>query len=268
MPNGIRILAPGGPDTRLGRLVVAGEVVDDVPRVDGPYRVLDAYVLSVVLRGRGLYRYADGRSEPIGPGTHTVIRPGVAHWYGTERGQRWTELFAVFTGPLFHTFADRGVPATDGPQHPNPVPSIAVLRAALSAPARTASTSEHQLLALADWLLDATRQADPHGPGPDIAVAAQRLANDLTARLDLPSLAAEVGLSYDAFRRRFAREIGVAPAAYRNAARLRTAAALLRHTTFTVRRIARTLGYADEFHLSRRFRAQFGVSPSRYRAGG
>jgi AraC-like DNA-binding protein len=33
----------------------------------------------------------------------------------------------------------------------------------------------------------------------------------------------------------------------------------------THREIARTLGYADEFHFSRRFRAQYGVPPRDYR---
>jgi AraC-like DNA-binding protein len=36
-------------------------------------------------------------------------------------------------------------------------------------------------------------------------------------------------------------------------------------TDMTVREIARTLGYADEFHLSRRFSAHFGVPPRDYR---
>jgi len=46
---------------------------------------------------------------------------------------------------------------------------------------------------------------------------------------------------------------------------VQTAATLLRLTDMTHREIARTLGFADEFHLSRRFRAQFGVAPRDYR---
>jgi transcriptional regulator GlxA family with amidase domain len=43
------------------------------------------------------------------------------------------------------------------------------------------------------------------------------------------------------------------------------AATLLRLTDLTHREIARTHGFADEFHLSRRFRAQYGVPPREYR---
>jgi AraC-like DNA-binding protein len=43
--------------------------------------------------------------------------------------------------------------------------------------------------------------------------------------------------------------------------RLQAAAPLLRLTDLTHREIAGTLGFADEFHLLRRFRSHFGVSP-------
>jgi len=263
--GGIRLLSGGGPQTRLGRVVVAGEVLDDVPTVDAPLRVMDAYVLSVVLEGRGCYRHEDGRERPIGPGSCTVIRPGVAHWYGTDRGERWTEFFVVFTGPIFDLYAERGILDRDGPRQPDPPPSVPVLRAALAATPHSALAAEHQLLTLADWLLDALRPEGQVGPDAQIMRAADRLAADLRASLDLHTLACELGWSYDMFRRRFKSELGVPPGAYRNAARLQAAAALVRHTDLTLRRIARILGYSDEFHLSRRFSGHFGASPDRYR---
>ena len=62
-----------------------------------------------------------------------------AHWYGTDPGHRWTELFAVFTGPLFDSLADSAswpapVPATRGP-----LPSIEALRTVLRHPAALAA---------------------------------------------------------------------------------------------------------------------------------
>ncbi|MBO0885175.1 MAG: helix-turn-helix transcriptional regulator, partial [Mycobacterium sp.] len=85
--------------------------------------------------------------------------------------------------------------------------------------------------------------------------------------LDMREVATRVGQPYDTFRHRFAAEVGQSPLAFRNTRRLQAAATMLRMTDLTVRAIARTLGYTDEFHLSRRFRARFGCSPSTYRAG-
>jgi AraC-like DNA-binding protein len=257
-----------GPATRLGRLVLAGDVVDDEPVMPRSLRVMDAWVLSILVAGEGFYRDAEGRDERIGPGCHTLVPPSFPHTYGTDPGERWTELFAVFSGPLFDSLADLGVLADPGPRYPRPAPSVEALRTLLRTPPASQRAAEHQLLAIADWLLDAQDPAT--GPAaldltPEIATAVDRLGDDQTADLDLQRLAADVGLSYDAFRRRFTAQVGQSPAAYRSTRRLQTAATLLRLTDLTHREIARVLGYADEFHLSRRFRAHFGVSPRDYR---
>ena len=261
-----RIAVSDAPRTRLGQLVLAGEVVDDEPLgMPKTLRVMEAYVLSVVLDGRGGYRDADGRQEPINPGSHTVVLPGQPHWYGTAPGDRWTELFVVFTGPLFDALAEAGVLAGVGPRYPRPAPSMAALRTVLRATPRSQLAAEHQLLALADWLLDIAEPVGTEGPSAAVAAAVDLLADDLTASVDMRTVAAEVGLPYDTFRRRFTAEVGQSPLAFRNGRRLQTAATLLRLTDMTHREIARTLGFTDEFHLSRRFRAHFGLPPKDYR---
>jgi AraC-like DNA-binding protein len=251
-----------GPVTRLGQIVLAGELIDDEPIMPSTLRVMDAYVLSVLIGGEGNYRDADGRDVRITPGAHTIVPPGFPHTYGTDAGERWTELFVVFTGPLFDSLAHL---AGAGPRYPVPPPSIEALRTVLRSPPRTRRVAEHQLLALADWLIDTDDTADSPDVSMEIVDAMGRLADDLTASTDLATVAAESGLSYDTFRRRFAEQVGQTPAAYRSVRRLQAAATLLRLTDLTHREIARTLGFADEFHLSRRFRSHFGVSPREYR---
>ncbi|WP_163510358.1 AraC family transcriptional regulator [Fodinicola acaciae] len=259
-----RILASDVPPTRIGQLVLAGEVDDDEPWVPAPLRVMDAYILSFVTDGRGRYRYADGQVDPIVAGSVTIVLPGEPHWYGTAPGQRWSELFAVVTGPLFDTLA--GIVGRSGPRQPRATPSPSALRTVLRASPRSPLAAEHQLMALADWLLDATAP-DDGGLSPAVATATERLAEDLAGAVDLRVIAAEVGLPYDVFRRRFVAEVGQPPLAFRNGRRLQAAATLLRLTDMTLREIARTLGFTDEFHLSKRFRAHFGVPPRDYRTG-
>lgn len=257
-----------GPVTRLGQLVLAGEVIDDEPIMPSTLRVMDAYVLSIVLDGEGSYRDARGREEPLVPGAHTIVPPGVPHWYGTAPGESWTELFAVFTGPLFDSVAELCGLTAAGPRYPRPVPPVEALRSVLRAPPASKRAAEHQLLALVDWLLDAEDAGGAsEGPefSPEVAKAMGRLGDDLTGSVDLRTVAAESGLTYDTFRRRFTAEVGRTPSAFRTARRLQTAATLLRLTDMTHREIARTLGFADEFHLSRRFREHFGVPPRDYR---
>ncbi len=121
------------------------------------------------------------------------------------------------------------------------------------------------MLNLADWLLYILRPTGSDHPSTPVDRAARRLAADTAAALDMHDVATGVGLSYTTFRRRFTSEMGTSPAAYRNAARMTAVASLLRLTDMTNREIARQFRFTDEFHLSRRFKAQFGVPPSNYR---
>ncbi|MFD3402267.1 AraC family transcriptional regulator [Kribbella sp. NPDC058693] len=250
-----------GPVTRLGQLVLAGEVVDSEPIMSAELRVMDGYVLSVLIDGEGNYRDADGRAERITGGAHTLVPPGFPHTYHTDPGERWTELFVVFTGPLFDALPHL---TGAGPRYPVPQPPIEALRTVLRARPKSRRAAEHQLMALADWLVD-VEDTPEDDVSMEIVDAMGRLADDLTASTALTTIAAESGLSYDTFRRRFAKQVGQTPAAFRNVRRLQAAATLLRLTDLTHREIARTLGFADEFHLSRRFRSHFGVAPRDYR---
>jgi AraC-like DNA-binding protein len=244
--------------------VLAGEVVDAETAHHFRMRTMPAYVVSVVTSGSGSYAAEDGQVRPIDAGTVTLVHPGHPHWYGTAPGGRWSEVFAVFAGPLFDTLAEVGVLPPDGPRTPSPSAPAAALRAVLRSAPTTSAAAERQLLALADWLADVNPGTDP-ARSPEVAAAVDLLTGDLTGVLDLATIARRVALPSDALRRRFAAEVGQPPMSFRNAHRLQTAATLLRSTDVTLRSLARTLGYSDQFHLSRRFKAHFGVSPRDYR---
>lgn len=255
-----------GTETRLGEITFAGERVEEPPRVPAPYRVMPDWVVAYVTAGRGTYRFADGRTAPIHPGTVILVPPLVRHWYGTPHGAPWTETFVVFKGPLFELLlTSAGVDTTDGPRRPHPAPSVHTLGAIVRASESTAAEAEHRLLALADWLIDAIGEATRGRPSTAIEQAARRLAADTSAALDMRAVAASLGLSYTTFRRRFVAEVGESPGAYRNRARLDAVAGMLKLTDMTAREIARRFGFTDEFHMSRRFKAAFGVPPSEYR---
>lgn len=98
------------------------------------------------------------------------------------------------------------------------------------------------------------------------AEAAKRaLSADPAGRAPLESIAAEFGIGYHAFRRRFKNETGVSPGAFRIAARIELARALLRNPEHRIAETAEILGYPDPFVFSKQFHAMAGLSPRRYR---
>ncbi|WP_375424239.1 AraC family transcriptional regulator [uncultured Friedmanniella sp.] len=264
-----RVTISDGLPTAVGRILLAGQVMDGEPLMPRRLRTMDQFVVSVVTAGRGRYVDGDGRAQPIDPSTVTAVVPGVAHWYGTEPGHRWTEWFAVVEGPVFDLLVQTGRLAASGPR-PLPRAARAEDLALLIRRPPPSSGAEAQVWAIAQWVARALT--------PDVAEdtalwhrAEALLVGDLRQPVSVPEVAAQLGLPYDAFRREFRRRFDRAPLTYRNERRLESAATLLALTNLTCREIARRLGFSDEFHLSHRFRSRYGVSPNAYRrsrAGG
>lgn len=89
----------------------------------------------------------------------------------------------------------------------------------------------------------------------------QHLAEPVT----LEQLAAEAGLSAYHFARMFKQSTGLAPHQYLMQQRLARAEQLLRHSRLSLTDIALQCGFSSPSHFSHRFRASFGLPPSRIR---
>ncbi len=126
-----------------------------------------------------------------------------------------------------------------------------------------------QLLA---GLLDAagSRRTDAAAARPvprGVARVAERLLAGMAAPPSLEQLAAGVGLSPVQLVRAFARAHGLPPFAWLNVERLKEARrALARGETLSS--LAAGLGFADQAHLTRRFKAMHGVPPGQWARGG
>jgi AraC family transcriptional regulator len=103
-----------------------------------------------------------------------------------------------------------------------------------------------------------------------VTSAVRRIERDLTADLNLASLAREAGLSPYHFLRTFQALTGVTPHQFVLRKRLREAAlhlASLRLASGPVKvlDIALDCGFGDLSNFNRAFRAEFGISPRDYR---
>jgi AraC family transcriptional regulator len=134
--------------------------------------------------------------------------------------------------------------------------------------------AESLIAALATRLLCATRSQKPHtssrsSPLPPRALrrVLERMREDVSANLDLATLAAETGYSRAHFLRTFRAATGQTPHRYLLELRLEKARALMagigRVTPLID--IAAECGFSSHAHLTAAFRSRFGVSPSAYR---
>lgn len=113
----------------------------------------------------------------------------------------------------------------------------------------------------------AAYQTEPHGTHHDELVleAQQRMHEQLSEKLSIADLAAELGLSGRSLNRRFHQAVGLSPLAWLQQLRISQAKDLLRHSNLPVSEVAWQVGIADASHFGRLFRSQVGITPARYR---
>ncbi|MFC7288151.1 helix-turn-helix domain-containing protein [Herminiimonas glaciei] len=92
-------------------------------------------------------------------------------------------------------------------------------------------------------------------------ISLQEFRNSLAS---IATIAAASGLSREAFSRKFTRDIGMSPHAYRLVGRLNAARRQLRDG-ISVADTATDFGFADQSHFGRHFFRVFGVTPGAYR---
>jgi AraC-like DNA-binding protein len=93
------------------------------------------------------------------------------------------------------------------------------------------------------------------------------MSEHLNEPMRVSALAALANLSPAHFTVLFKEQTGCSPRDYLHLLRIHSACQLLRSSALHVKEIASRLGYQDQFHFSRQFKAFQGVSPTEYREG-
>lgn len=260
--TGVETIAPGAMENRSGYTTW---------RPDGSGDCLLIYTRS----GLGTCRFRDGERCSLAAGSVALWELGAWQDYGTDRSAgAWNIIWAHFT-PRPHwrawmSWPDRGPGVRIieiSPPHRDPVDDA--LEAALRfSRAGMPMASDRALNALERALLEihaAAEELPGSGLDPRIRKVVEYLATLPRADFDGSALARRCGLSDSRFAHIFRSQTGTTPQRMLESNRLRAAAQLLRDTQLGVQEIADAVGYADPFYFSRRFRVEYGTSPSGYR---
>ncbi len=240
-------------------------------------RVIDDWELVWMLRGRSRF-HTDG-SDPGGVQIERhdmlVVPPGVTHSFV------WDPLGPTRHGYLHFRALDRsGQDITAPSALVRPRAGLATPLAELTRflvwlsdcqlPGRQARTAEVLRLQLG-LLIDGPLPTPTERTAPAVVAALEHLARrwaQMPLRpISVSELAGAAGISDSHLHRLFVRAFTISPSAAMELLRLSRATSLLDHTGMTIETIASLCGFADAAHLSHRFKAVCGSSPTAHRAG-
>ena len=261
-----RVLYQNDVPTPLGTIRVAAEQRGTPGLSPGRMRVFGGYAVVLLQNGEGWYRDVTGGRRPLSAHDAILVLPDVPHSYRSRRLTGWDEWYLTFDGPAFDLLRNKGVLPSDSlVQATSPEWRSRFVRLLSLRPETDADRLRH-VGALFELLVDVLGEGSPRPAGDGwVELAKAALERNLEARQPVSEVAAQLGMTEQAFRKRFARLAGVSPARYRADRRLTAAANLLRQTTMPLRDVAEALGFVDEFHLSKRFKDKFGIAPGQYR---
>ena len=257
------------PITRLGRIWTAGDVTDEQPLMPTEMRILDYWVLLILLSGRGWYIDANNQNLRISAGDFVLIEPKLAHSYGVDPTEVWSESFFVFEGPLMDGLSKSNI-VKPGIYKLANLGSVKTLRNQTVSNAKTIKESERQIWAVIQWLIESTFVVDDNSVESSLTEQIKAASNLFLENLSnsvhlVEKIADEVGIPYDIFRKEFKNVFGVSPGLWIRQQRLVRVAQLLSFTDIPIKVIARRFGFSDEFHLSKSFTKFYGVAPGNYR---
>ena len=262
-------------DAALVRPVTRRILVTDAgyfPRADHhgrhrPAGVAETIVI-VCVAGSGWVEAAGIRTS-VGTSTAIVIPGGTPHSYGASAEDPWTIWWCHVRGtdvpelleatgirPDRVTLSLRAVERAT-----SLLDEISVAMARDTTPARLIATSGMAWRLMTQLAVD---RVTP-GEGAPLERAMRYLEERVDGRVQVPELAAMVGVSASHLAALFRDATGGGVLAHHNALKMARAREMLDATTLPVAEVGRRIGLDDPFYFSRQFRRTHGMSPRTYR---
>ncbi len=234
----------------------------------------DTYSIGVVKQGRTAFFYRNQR-EIIGSGEVALINPGEVHACNPQKGSALTYCMLYVEPELVEDISSAlGGPGEGLPYFTTPILRDGALYLALTGLCESIIQAEDSLATetglyevLAQVLQRYGSITAQAGLMPEtskqVKLGQAYLMEHLFQNVSLPELAAVSGLSPYHFLREFRKRYGLPPHTYQLQQRVNSARRLLASGQPIVH-VAAEVGFADQSHFTRKFKAFVGATPRQY----
>ena len=231
------------------------------------------YSIGIVDAGQAQFQHGRG-PEPVTPGSVVLIEPGFWHACNPQRVSHWSyRMLYVQTQWLHRQLAVTGLQFNARALHGPEVTAAANLLCQPLAPAASPDDIASYQQSLLQFIQQhstpvaaperITGHASSHVLSHAVTTALTQLHQHPEDAPSIQSLAEDAGLSASRFIRAFKSATGVTPGAYRLNLRLNGARRLLAEGA-ALSDAAHHMGFADQAHLQRSFKAHHALTPGCY----
>ncbi|MBD9413140.1 AraC family transcriptional regulator [Pseudomonas sp. PDM16] len=230
----------------------------------------DEFVIGANLLGDE-HIWLDGRQFSAGVGAITTYNPGDIQGGGAAEGQPWRYVSLYVPAAQLAASLGRSELQFERPLQQAPALAHELARAVeacLSEDPLLRERGEEGVTLLLGSIASGAGvrlSAERHMGHAAVTRLQELLAQNLESTPSLEQMAAELGLSKFHLLRSFQKHTGLSPRQWAMQLRTRRAQGLLR-LGLPAGEVAYSLGFADQSHLNRHFRAAYGISPGRYQA--
>jgi AraC-like DNA-binding protein len=234
-------------------------------------RILGKYAIVLIEDGEVFYIDELGRQAVLGSGHVIMVTPELAHAYGSNDGNAWSQTYVVFDGAQFDllqksknirkrqpfwsldslpNWKSRLEAVLRQPTAPNPDLGIRTLGNFVQLLIEMTTAEDHSSTLEDKWLMESIN-----------------LLGELqeTGWEKPQQVAIKVGLSYENFRKLFTQRMGKPPAKYQLQRKIDRACAAIYQGSINFKELAEELDFCDVYHFSKVFRQIKGIPPSTYR---
>ena len=228
----------------------------------------DEYSIGIVDLGTASFHHAHG-PENVAQHSVVLIEPGCWHACNPELPHNWAyrmlfvnaDWLHAQTGTAALTFTQRALSSSSSPSQ-----ASAIVDQLCQPLHHAADIAQHTRLLL-DFVHQHAEASDiarrEAADFPAIRHALQIMHSEPDADTQLASIATRLGMSASQFVRQFKSATGVTPGAYRLNLRINGARRLLADGA-TLADAAHRMGFADQAHMQRSFKAHHSLTPGNY----
>ncbi len=227
----------------------------------------DEYSIGIVDAGRAMFNHARG-PEPVGAGSVILMEPGCWHACNPEQLGHWAYRMLFVQADWVHTHLQTSQ-LRFGARALHTAAARDAVNALCQPLALQGDTAAHTQLLLQSLRQFGTPIETKELPATNVKEAnavhnaLQQLHDQPDAGISVQALASAAGMSASRFIRHFKGATGVTPGAYRLNLRINGARRLLAQGE-GLANAAHRMGFADQAHMQRAFKAYHSLTPGSY----